>query len=127
MSPTLETIAKMRAGRAAAHAARKLNPRPGWRKAIDAKCKDCGYDPFDVGAWREQVERCTCTDCPLFPLRPRSFAAGASSSEGNPNAKGNPSDSQLSEGQDSQEPSTRCEWGQNGGMFGTGQASGDES
>ena len=44
----------------------------GLRSAIDEKCKDCIYDPAIPGRWREQVEACTCTDCPLHPYRPRS-------------------------------------------------------
>lgn len=42
------------------------------RKAIDAKCKDCVYDELERGGWRQQVEACTCTACPLFACRPRS-------------------------------------------------------
>lgn len=45
--------------------------RPSMRKAIDAKCKDCIYDHFSgLGTWRQQVEGCPCTDCPLWELRP---------------------------------------------------------
>jgi hypothetical protein len=30
------------------------------RQAINAKCKDCIYDPLSgLGTWREQVARCT--------------------------------------------------------------------
>lgn len=45
------------------------------RKAIDAKCKDCIYDPKSGGGtWREQIAQCSCSDCPLWPYRtaPRS-------------------------------------------------------
>ncbi len=41
------------------------------RKAIDHKCKDCIYDPLEKGTWRSQVTNCSCTDCPLFAIRPR--------------------------------------------------------
>jgi hypothetical protein len=45
----------------------------GLRAAINAKCKDCIYDPLSgLGTWRQQVEGCTCTDCPLWPVRPKS-------------------------------------------------------
>lgn len=45
------------------------------RAAIDAKCKSCIYDPGSGnGAWREQVEACTSSNCPLHPLRPVSGA-----------------------------------------------------
>lgn len=49
--------------------------RPSWRKAIDAKCKDCIFDPASVlGHWRQQTEACTITECALWPLRPVSAA-----------------------------------------------------
>jgi hypothetical protein len=41
------------------------------RKAVDAKCRECIYDPYSGdGTWRQQVEGCTNPKCPLFPLRP---------------------------------------------------------
>lgn len=49
--------------------------RPSMRKAINAKCKDCIYDPLAGGTWRQQTEACTITACSLWPLRPRSSAA----------------------------------------------------
>jgi hypothetical protein len=43
------------------------------RKAIDAKCKECLFDPIGgSGKWREQVGACTAYSCPLFGVRPRS-------------------------------------------------------
>jgi hypothetical protein len=40
------------------------------RAAIDAKCKDCIYDPkCGGGTWREQVAQCTAITCPLWPVR----------------------------------------------------------
>lgn len=42
-----------------------------WRAAVDAKCKDCIYDPLSgLGTWRQQVEGCTSPQCPLYPIRP---------------------------------------------------------
>ena len=41
------------------------------RKAINAKCKECIYDPYAKGTWRMQVELCTSLNCPLFKVRPR--------------------------------------------------------
>ena len=41
------------------------------RGAINKMCRDCIYDKFDRGTWRQQVEACSCTDCPLYPVRPR--------------------------------------------------------
>jgi hypothetical protein len=41
------------------------------RKAINDKCKECIYDPVaGPGTWRQQVEECPCTSCPLYALRP---------------------------------------------------------
>ena len=41
------------------------------RNAIDAKCKECIYDPYGcAGTWRQQVAACTSRNCPLFPVRP---------------------------------------------------------
>lgn len=44
------------------------------RKAADAMCKECIYDKAEAGTWREQVENCNCTNCPLFEHRPRTMA-----------------------------------------------------
>lgn len=44
------------------------------RKSVDAKCKDCIYDPMVSGSWRKQVEDCVCTDCPLWDVRPTTGA-----------------------------------------------------
>jgi len=45
--------------------------RPSLRNAVDAKCRDCIYDEKSgLGTWREQIARCTCVDCPLWPIRP---------------------------------------------------------
>jgi hypothetical protein len=48
--------------------------RPSMRKAINAMCKGCIFDPVAGGQWRQQVEACTSPECPLFELRPRSTA-----------------------------------------------------
>ena len=40
------------------------------QRAIDAKCKDCNYDPYSKGSWRYQIETCESNDCPLHPFRP---------------------------------------------------------
>jgi len=40
------------------------------RKAINNKCKECIYDEKGGGTWRQQVEACTATKCPLYPVRP---------------------------------------------------------
>ena len=46
-----------------------------FRAAINAKCKECIYDPIGgVGNWRQQVEACTSRTCPLYSVRPTSKA-----------------------------------------------------
>jgi len=50
------------------------------RAAINAKCKECIYDPIaGRGTWRQQVEACTSYACPLYPVRPTSKGAQADS------------------------------------------------
>lgn len=45
--------------------------KPSLRKSINAKCKECVYDSVaGHGTWRQQTEACTCTSCPLYPVRP---------------------------------------------------------
>ena len=39
------------------------------RECVDAKCKECIYDPLSAGTWREQVAACTSGNCPLFDVR----------------------------------------------------------
>ena len=49
------------------------------RAAINAMCKACIYDPIGGrGTWRQQVEACTAPHCPLYAVRPKSAAEGAS-------------------------------------------------
>lgn len=42
-----------------------------FRNAINNKCKECIYDPYDKGTWREQTRNCTSPKCPLYNLRPK--------------------------------------------------------
>ena len=45
--------------------------RPSLRAAINAMCKGCLYDPGNGnGGWREQVQDCSSSNCPLHPVRP---------------------------------------------------------
>lgn len=44
------------------------------RKAINDKCKSCIFDPLAAGNWKQQAHLCSCYDCPLWPVRPRSSA-----------------------------------------------------
>lgn len=46
------------------------NIRTSLRTAINAKCRECIYDPAIRGAWREQVADCCSANCPLHPVRP---------------------------------------------------------
>ena len=56
--------------------------RPSLRSAIDAMCKSCIYDPGNGnGAWREQVQGCSSSNCPLHPVRPSSVKAKKSGNE----------------------------------------------
>jgi hypothetical protein len=44
------------------------------KAAIEAKCKDCIWDPEEPGNWRQQTGACTIRTCSLWPYRPRSAA-----------------------------------------------------
>lgn len=56
--------------------AAQRKPRLSMRQAINAKCKECIYDPLaGLGAWRQQVEACASVNCPLHPVRPTSTAS----------------------------------------------------
>lgn len=44
--------------------------RPSLRGCINKMCRDCIYDKYGRGTWRQQVEACTITSCPLHPVRP---------------------------------------------------------
>lgn len=45
----------------------------GLRRQVNLKCKECIYDPISGrGTWRQQVEACTATSCPLWDVRPTS-------------------------------------------------------
>jgi len=50
---------------------KKTIKTPSLRAAINAMCKQCIYDPKGgEGTWRQQVEACPATTCPLYPVRP---------------------------------------------------------
>lgn len=50
------------------------------RNAINAKCRECIYEPGAAGNWRQQIEACTSPKCPLFSVRPQS--SGMARAEG---------------------------------------------
>lgn len=52
-----------------------LPGRVSLRAAINAKCRECLFDPFQPGTWRAQVEACTSPRCPLYRVRPRAEKA----------------------------------------------------
>lgn len=61
--------------------------KPSLRKAINDHCKGCIYDPQSgLGSWRKQVELCTVTTCPLFPVRPISASGKPPNSGQQPKA-----------------------------------------
>ena len=45
------------------------------RKAVNAKCKDCIYDPSSRGTWKQQVTLCSCKTCALWPHRPKTASS----------------------------------------------------
>lgn len=52
------------------------------RKAINAKCTECIYDPIGgEGGKLQQIEACTSYACPLYPVRPRSAKPAQKSSQ----------------------------------------------
>ncbi len=46
--------------------------KAGLRGKINAKCIECIYDPCPGGGgnWRQQIQACTDTACPLYDVRP---------------------------------------------------------
>lgn len=45
--------------------------RRSLRSAVNAMCKSCIYDPGSGnGAWRQQVQACSSSNCPLHSVRP---------------------------------------------------------
>lgn len=40
------------------------------RQAINAKCRECIYDPLGGGTAAQQITCCTLSDCPLYLVRP---------------------------------------------------------
>ena len=40
------------------------------RRAINAQCRACIYDPLDYGTCAQQIACCTAFTCELYPERP---------------------------------------------------------
>jgi len=56
--------------------------RPSLRAAINSMCRNCLYDPGNgEGAWREQVQACSSSNCALHPVRPLPVKAGKSDND----------------------------------------------
>ena len=49
----------------------RLSAKPGLRGKVDANCVYCVYEEGQGGSWREQVQACTVTACPLYSVRAR--------------------------------------------------------
>lgn len=49
------------------------------RARVDAHCVSCIYDDLVPGTWRQQVEDCSVTNCPLFEVRAKSRSTHAKS------------------------------------------------
>lgn len=48
-----------------------LEDKTSKAKAITAFCHQCIFDPAEKGTWKSQIRNCTCTDCPLYSVRPK--------------------------------------------------------
>jgi hypothetical protein len=51
-----------------------VNPKSR-AQAINAKCRECIYDPYSAGTWREQTSACASSNCALHAFRPLSRTA----------------------------------------------------
>ena len=61
--------------------------KSGLRGKIDAMCISCIYDEVGgKGSWRQQVENCTVTVCPLYDVRPKSTGKASKSGPESENA-----------------------------------------
>ena len=55
----------------------RLLKKGGLRAHIDAMCCSCVYDPSNGGTWRQQIDACTVTLCPLHAVRATTSASRA--------------------------------------------------
>ena len=49
--------------------------KKGLRGKVDAHCISCVYDEANKGTWRQQIEWCTVTTCPLYSVRKMTLKA----------------------------------------------------
>jgi hypothetical protein len=45
-------------------------PKKTYKECLEAKCKDCNYDPDSAGTFREQTAACENGGCPNHERRP---------------------------------------------------------
>lgn len=60
--------------KAAATRAARVKPKLTRKQAMDAMCRGCICDELAGGTWRQQVDACRATECPMHEHRPRSAA-----------------------------------------------------
>jgi hypothetical protein len=58
----------------------------GLRARIDSNCVYCTYDQVVPGTWRQQVEACSVTECPLHTVRSRSLSRQRPKVESDPHS-----------------------------------------
>ncbi len=60
-------------------ARKKTATRVSLRSAIDAFCTECIFDPDqpELGKWRQQIDLCTSTKCPLYGVRAKAYTPKA--------------------------------------------------
>ena len=59
----------------------------GLRGKVDSNCVYCTYDDQANGTWRQQLEACAVTECPLHSVRPRSYRMKTHKADSNINSK----------------------------------------
>ena len=55
-APTYQTIPRQQTGQLSSGKHPKTPRRNSLRKSVNAKCKECIYDPYARGTWRKQVQ-----------------------------------------------------------------------
>jgi len=59
----------------------------GLRARVNAHCVSCTYDDQVNGTWRQQIEACAVTECPLHSVRPCSYRKKTHKADSNINSK----------------------------------------
>ena len=63
---------------------RLLSKGKGLLNRIDANGVSCIYDDCEKGTWRQQVELCCVSSCPIYDVRPCSREGAIQKSKGQP-------------------------------------------